>query len=225
MMVGFLNTLASMALGNKASGAAHVSLPSRFEVVAPHVFEAPEEPQEAGLAQNLTPTPTSGPSSAADAAGSSSAIRAAQVQPHPPKRNRREGPSSQKQPAAYGAVPTGALQRPDASAHFAQSPPALTRDKDAERSRIPSEGAIAIKAARSPLPGAAISRSAPLATETVASRIGPSTSQRTDVHVTIDRIEVRSPVPAKSTAPATKPKRGASSVSLSDYLKRNGARP
>jgi hypothetical protein len=181
------------------------------------VFEAPEESQEAGLAENLTPAPANGSPSAADAA-SSSASHAIHVQPHPPKRSRAEGPSSQKRPAASGVVATGALQRPDASAHSAQSPPALTRARDAE-------GAIATQAARSQLPGAAIARSAPLKTETIASRIGPSTVQRTDVHVTIDRIEVRSPAPAKSEARVPKPKRGASSTSLSDYLKRNGARP
>jgi len=58
----------------------------------------------------------------------------------------------------------------------------------------------------------------------VAGRLITGAGERTEMHVTIDRIEVRSPAAAKPAA-SSKRVRSSSAVSLSDYLKRNGAHP
>ena len=59
----------------------------------------------------------------------------------------------------------------------------------------------------------------PLSEQALAQRVQPTKGERTIVHVTIDRIDVRAPAPAQAPRAQAKP-RPAPTTSLADYLRR-----
>jgi hypothetical protein len=115
------------------------------------------------------------------------------------------------------APPLGPLQAaPDTS-----RPPVFER---------PGPGRETAIAAGRPKPSSAVrpAAAAPLRTQTLqrAQRAAKPDAAPV-VHVTIDRIDVRVPAPAESSAPARKPRPASTVAPLADYLRktRNGAAP
>jgi hypothetical protein len=245
-MTGFLDQLATTALGVEPAGAARLALPSRY--AQPLSSRAPSQVDVGSIGEALQPPPVvastpieriddgrrlSGkartPTNDADAFFGESATGAFEhsLEPLP-----FETPStkavSQQAEARYMARPTTTepLVSPVIAARGVvrvDSDPIPGEDFPSVRTRKDSSAADGLRAPTVATPFRQAVQAAPLSQAAVTGRVAADQQARPVIHVTIDRIEVRAPAPASKPATIGRP-RPQSTVSLADYLREGGGR-
>ena len=226
-MTTYLTRLASMALGRRAPGAAHVTLPPRF---------AP-----ASAVSSVTPAQWSAADEPVDAAETTPpALR--QLPPQQRDEHHHDRPRVPPAPAPVAlpaAAPTKATSAPSVGDAPLQRPAAMPQAGEARAARpddiaLPPPTVRIIAPTRRhdgtptittpPVPFLAPQPrpdAAPLSESAVAARIAPPVDAAPVIHVTIDRIDVRAPETTRPAAPA-RPTRRQPSMSLADYLRTGG---
>lgn len=111
------------------------------------------------------------------------------------------------------------IATPDAQPGTSGGQTSNDRPSTLEEGRISASGAI--HAGVTARPATAETRLAPLGDAVLMARIGASRPEGPVIHVTIDRIDVRSP-PAAAHGPSESRRRPAPSVTLSEYLRGRG---
>jgi hypothetical protein len=233
-MTGFLGQLAAMALGANSASAARVSLPSRFASPAPlpgigeQGFSEVERSEPVSVVVPPVPQRGTAPS---DAPASVSERRPEEKLPEEAP---APTPPYQREPtprlvARAATPPLAPQQRADREQGMRQhiGIPAPVADRPAARATGPSAPLLLLPQIARGAPGTPTAQrpatpTAPLSEGAVAGRALPPRAQAPVIHVTIDRLDVRAAAPAKSAAPARRP-RPEPAVSLADYL-RDGAR-
>lgn len=242
-MSGFLHSLAGVALGGQLPGRAVVSLPSRFVTLAAVATIERESMIAADSDQaapdGATPRPTA-TRLADDEPAQGQSARDTGANPVAPRHDRRQL-DLLAAPTDAPSVPTGGLvdrpltvqlpkrierRSPNTSRPMQSSPPL---DRAAAPVRPPllaastrrSDAMPAIQAIRTDR-ALASHAAAPLSDAAMAERGSRASPSQPVIHVTIDRIDVRAAATAKPAAAARRERR-APTVSLTDYLRRDGA--
>ena len=224
-MTTFVSRLASMALGQRAPGAAHVMLPPRFA------------PAPAISSMAPAPWPTFD-----DPADADEAMPPRHFPPQPPDEHQDDKPRiparSVTAPVARpAATPGKTTPAPSPGAPF--SPPAAKPEPGETRAARGDDIALSppvriiappvrsdatptiTTPPQPPLAPPPRSDAAPLSESAVAARIAAPADAAPVIHVTIDRIDVRAPQ-AERPAPSPKAARRQPAVSLGDYLRNGG---
>lgn len=246
-MTGFLNRLASMALGERGTNAAYVSLPPRFVPPAATIAERPHdqllEGKTTDRSKSAPPEPLLRPSRREwSAPYRESPGEAPQTNAEFPHAVTLSLPLSlspqQHSPSSLNA--SGTDIAPTERTSEARTPRARGLPVTPSRLDAPHQAAAASRfdastAGRTAIASASLlpilpssrleARAAPLSDTAVASRMSTAQDERPVIHVTIDRIDVRVPAPDRPGA-AMRRARAEPGVSLSEYLRRGapGAR-
>jgi hypothetical protein len=223
----FLRRLAASATQAHLPGAARAALPTRFGAQASSTEVGAEE---TSLSQASTPRAPS--RDAYINVPPNAAVRSVESQPSYLRQNQRAtGPLPVAAAHSSPLKPDAADARSGQASPDPNSPQILERLTRVERrldaKRVatpqrdedvnPESASDAIARAIEPV-SADNPRQGPLSQSAVSSRLLPQ-DERTIVHVTIDRIDVRAPS-AQPQPPAARPaQKAASSVSLSTYLR------
>lgn len=234
--MGFLGHLAGMALDAKPVSAARPALPSRFasppfasalqglEVVeqavpATQTTRAPQGPDRSPPRLAMPPPPVEWRENVSPTAVRSqlSPLPAEPPGPEIPSVQQEVSPPPPPQQLSQSVVdvvqrrPLAGMSSPAVGTPAARSQPAPGAPSRPTPPRLPIEA----------LPERPVTRGAPLSEAVIAGRAMAVREQAPVIHVTIDRLDVRAPAPARIEAARQRP-RPQPAVSLSDYL-REGA--